>query len=160
MKTVKYAFFTCTFAYLLAVTLLFIFFAEQAGWSRIDNGIVTSSLSGLTLALSEFEWWGDFYYLAFLVPWLSSSLVMIFLMQQFKGGAGQRRIFGGLSIFAYYFVMFMVFIIRGLAFGWGDIGYDLLWLWPVVGFGLGYLAAIMAEKLLKPRFWIDSQNAA
>ncbi len=109
-------------------------------------------MSGLTLGLSEFRLWGDFNYLASLVPWLGSSLVLTLLMRWFNSESKRRRLLGGLSIFAYYFVMFLVFIIMGLIVGWGDIAYSLLILWPLVGFGLGYLAVVIAEKVLKYKF--------
>jgi len=151
-KTFRYAFLTCTLAYLIAAVLLFIFSVGQTGWNRIDSNTVMTLTSGLTLALSEFQWWGSFYYLAILVPWIGSSLVLVILLYLVSAGFRLRRLLGGLSVFAYYLAMFLAFIIHGLTSGWGDVGYYLLWLWPVAGFGLGYLAATIAEKILKPDF--------
>jgi len=149
MKIFKYAFLTCTIAYFIAAVLLFIFSIGQTGWSRIDNDAGTFLLSILTLALSEFQWWGDFWYLAVLVPWLGSSLVMVLLMIWLNKGAGHRRLLGGFSIFAYYLAMILVFIIHGLIDGWGDIGYEFFPLWPLGGFVLGCLSAWIADKIIK-----------
>ena len=158
-KTVKYAFFTCTLAYLIAAILLFIFSVEQTGWSRIDNDIGTFLPSGLTLALSELKWWGDFYYLAILVPWLGSSLVLVLMIYLFRGEARRRRLLGGLSVFAYYIVIWLSLVIEELVRYGGEIrgdigyiGYLMFLLWPVCGFGVGYLAAILVERILKPQF--------
>ena len=148
-KLFKYAFFTCTLAYLIAAILLVIFFAIEG--ISVDY-IVRDLLTGLTLALSEFSWWGAFYYLSFLVPWLASSLVLVLLIYGFNGGARRRQLLGGLSICVYYIAMWLVFVIHGLIYGWGDIAYDLIWLWPLFGFGLGYLAATIVERVLKPQF--------
>jgi len=158
-KTVKYAFFTCTLAYLIAAVLLFIFSVAQTGWSRIDNDIVTFLPSGLTLALSEFKWWGGFYYLAILVPWLGSTVLLVLLLHWFKGEARRRRLLGGLSVFAYYIVIWLSLVIEELVRYGGEIrgdigyiGYLMFLLWPVCGFGVGYLAAILVERILKPQF--------
>ncbi|MDP3880245.1 MAG: hypothetical protein Q8Q07_08105 [Dehalococcoidales bacterium] len=149
-KRISYAFFTCTLAYVLAAIIIFILSVAQTGWERIDSDAGTFLISALTLALSEFSWWGDFYYLAILVPWLSSALMLILLVYLFKG-AGPRRVLGGLSIGAYYLAMFLVFIINGLIGGWEDITYPLLMLWPLAGFGLGYLATFILEKMVMPQ---------
>ena len=145
-KSFKYAFLTCTLAYVIGAVLLFIFFVVE---SRSGDYIVRDLMTGLTLMLSEFQWWGDFYYLAVLVPWLGSSLVMALLMIWLNRGAGHRRLLGGFSIFAYYLAMILVFIIYGLVDGWGDIGYQLFPIWLIIGFGLGYLAATIAEKIVR-----------
>ena len=155
-KLFKYAFFTCTLAYLIAAILLVIFFAIEG--ISVDY-IVRDLLTGLTLVLSEFSWWGAFYYLSFLVPWLASSLVLVLLIYGFNGGARRRQLLGGLSICVYYIAMILVFAIGRLVTLWGqievhpgDIGYLLLLIWPVCGFGLGYLASIIVERVLKPQF--------
>ena len=147
-KTVRYSFLTCTIACLLAAILFIIIFAING----IDcKYIIKDLLTGLTLALSEFTWWGDFYYLAFLVPWISSSLVLILLIYGFDGGVRRRQLLGGLSFFTYYLAMFLAFIIHGLIRGWGDVGYQLFPLWLVGSFGLGYLATTIVERILKLR---------
>lgn len=158
-KTVKYAFFTCTIAYLIAAVLLFIFSIEQTGWNRIDNDIVTFLPSGLTLALSELKWWGDFYYLAILVPWLGSTLVLVLLLHWFNGEAKRRRLLGGSSICVYYFAGWLSLIIEELVRYGGHIRGDIGWfgyltflIWPFIGFGLGYLATTIVERILKPHF--------
>ena len=153
---VRYAFFTCTLAYVVAVVLLVIFFVIEG--ISVDY-VVRNLLTGLTLALSEFSWWGAFYYLSFLVPWLASFLVLVLLIYGFKGGAKRRQLLGGLSICVYYIAMILVFAVGRLVTFWGqievhpgDIGYLLLFIWPVCGFGLGYLAATIMERILKPEF--------
>jgi len=160
-KTVKYAFFTCTLAYLIAAVLLFIFSVAQTGWSRIDNDIVTFLPSGLTLGLFEFKWWGGFYYLAILVPWLGSTVLLVLLLHWFKGEAKRRRLLGGLSIGVYYFAMIMVYFIDKMATWWGHIippdfldilFYLMFFICPVCGFGVGYLAGFIVERILKPQF--------
>jgi len=146
-KSFKYGFTTCTLAYLLIVIPLLVLFVTLLRGSYEPIIDVKGMLSALTLMLSEFSWWGDFYYLAFLVPWLASSLVMVLLMIWFNRGARRRRLLGGLSVFAYYLAMVFVFIIHGLIRGWGDIAYGLIWLWPLFGFGFGYAAATIVERI-------------
>ena len=106
----------------------------------------------LTLMLSDFQWWGYLYQISFLVPWLGSWGILLLLVHRFDGEARKRILLGGLSIFIYYFAMYMVFIIHGLIHGWGDIGYQILWLWPIIGFGLGFASAAIVEKIVKPQF--------
>jgi len=158
-KIFKYAFLTSTLAYVIAAVLLFIFSVEQTGWSRIDNDTVTILLSGLTLALSESKWWGNLYYLAILVPWLGSTLVLVLLLRWFNREVRRRRLFGGFSIGVYYLAVWLSLVIEELVrYGGhirGDIGYVgylMFFIWPVAGFGLGYLAAILVERILKPQF--------
>jgi hypothetical protein len=151
-KNVSYSFFICTLAYLIAAVILLLVSVAQTGWSRIDTDTGKILSSGLTLALSEFPWWGGFYYLAILVPWLGSSLLLVGMLYLFNKDATRRRLLGGLSLFAYFFSMFLAFIVNGLISGWGDIAYPLLCLWPVGGFGLGYLAVFLVEKVLPPQF--------
>jgi len=149
-KTVRYAFFTCTLAYLLIVIPLLVLFATLFRGSYEPIVDIRGMLELLTLMLSGIL--GDFYYLAFLVPWLASSCVLTLLIYLFKGGARRRLLFSGFSIFVYYFAVCLVFLIHGLIYGWGDIAYGLIWLWPLFGFGFGYLAAAIVEKALKPQF--------
>lgn len=144
-KSFKYGFTTCTLAYLLVVIPLLVLFATLF---RVSYEPISSIL---TLMLSQFSWWGDFYYLAFLVPWLASSCVLTLLIYRFDGGGRKRALFSGFSMFIYYFAMWLVFLIHGLIYGWGDIAYDLIWLWPLCGFGLGYAAATIVERVLKPQ---------
>ncbi len=144
-KSFKYGFTTCTLAYLLVVIPLLVLFATlfRGSYAPIVN--VRGMLELLTLMLSEFV--GDFYYLAFLVPWLASSCVLTLLIYRFNGGARRRVLFSGFSIFVYYFAMWLVILIYGLIYGWGDIAYDLIWLWPLFGFGFGYAAATIVERI-------------
>lgn len=150
-KSFKYPFFNCTVAYFLAAILPAVF---SATWGRgLSEPIINARgmLSALTLMLSDFPWWGDFYYLAFLVPWLASSCMLTLLIYRFNGGARRRALFTGFSIFVYYFAMWLVFIIHSLIYGWGDIAYHLIWLWPLCGFGFGYAAATIVERISKPQ---------
>ena len=151
-KALKYGFIICTFAYLLVVITLLILFATLFRGSYEPIVDIQSLLSFLTLMLSEFSWWGDFYYLAFLVPWLTSCCVLTLLIYRINGAARTRALFTGFSVFIYYFAMWLVFLIHGFVYGWGDIGYDIIWLWPVCGFGFGYVAAIAVERVFKPQF--------
>jgi len=146
-KTFKYGFSTCTLAYILAAIPPVIFFATWGKGSSEPIIDVKGMLSALTLMLSDFPWWGNFYYLAFLVPWLASCCVLMLLIYRFNGEARRRKLFSGLSIFIYYFAMLLVFLIHGLIYGWGDIAYDLIWLWPLFGFGFGYAAATIVERV-------------
>jgi len=164
-KSFKYGFTTCTLAYLLIVIPLLVLFATlfRGSYSPIVN--VRGMLSFLTLMLSdflyyggEFSWWGDFYYLAPLVPWLASSCVLTLLIYRFNGGARRRVLFSGFSIFVYYFAMWLVFIIHGLIYGWGDIAYDLIWLWPLFGFGFGYAAATLVERIRRKLYVVKGGN--
>ena len=112
---------------------------------------IESTLSAFTLMLSEFSWWGDFYYLAFLVPWLASCCMLTFLVYRFNDGARKRALFAGFSILIYYCTVWLFFLVHGLTHGWGDIAYDLFWLWPLFGFGFGYVAATVVERVSKPQ---------
>jgi len=150
-KSFKYGFTTCTLAYLLIVIPRLVLFATLFRGSYEPIADIRGMLSFLTLMLSDFPWWGDFYYLAFLVPWLASCWILTRLTYRFNGGVRKRALFAGLSIFVYYFAMCLVFLIHGLIYGWGDIAYELIWLWPVCGFGFGCAAAAIAEKILKPQ---------
>ena len=147
----KYGFTTCTLAYLLVVIPLLVLFSTlfRGSYAPIVN--VRGMLELLTLMLSEFPWWGDFYYLAFLVPWLASSCVLTLLIYRFNGGARRRVLFSGFSIFVYYFAVWLFILIYSLIYGWGDIAYHLFWLWPLFGFGFGYAAATIVERVLKPQ---------
>jgi len=145
-KTIRDALFTCTLAYVFAAILFVILFAIEG----VNEEYVTKDIAtGLTLALAEFSWWGEFYYLTVLIPWLFSSLVLMLLIYGFNGSVKRRRLFGGLSVFTYYFVMVMTFVIEGLVHDWGDVGYQFFPLWLIGGFGLGYLAAIITERIFK-----------
>jgi hypothetical protein len=94
-----------------------------------------------------------------LVPWLGSALVLTLLLHWFNGEKKRRRLLGGLSIFVYYFAVWLSLIIEELIRYGGTIrgdtgwfGYLMFLIWPVAGFGLGYLAAIIVERVLKPEF--------
>jgi hypothetical protein len=104
----------------------------------------------LTLGLSDFSWWDNFYYLALLVPLISSFLVLTMLLYRIGGGSGRRLMFSGLSIFLYYFAMWLAFMVHGLIVGWGDVDYALIWLWPILGFFVGVFASAIVEKVFRP----------
>ena len=144
-KSFKYGFTTCTLAYLLVAIPLLVLFATLFKGSYAPVVDIRGMLSILTLMLSEVL--GDFYYLGFLVPWLASCCVLTLLIYRFTGGARRRALFAGFSMFVYYFAMWLVFLIYGLIYGWGDIAYDLIWLWPLFGFGFGYAAATIVERI-------------
>jgi hypothetical protein len=157
----KYAFFTSTVAYFLAAFLFFVYFLAEVGWSRIDSDIVTGLPSFLTLGLSEFKWWGDFYGLAVLVPWLGSALVLALLLRLFRGGTWRRRLWAGVSLAVYYVAMLLVLLGDKVITWWGhmrpidiwDVLYGVTFLiWPAVGFILGGLAAFIVDKIMKPQF--------
>ncbi|MFC2005243.1 hypothetical protein ACFLUY_03355 [Chloroflexota bacterium] len=78
--------------------------------------------------------------------------MLTLLVYRFNGGARRRSLFTGFGIFIYYFAMCLVFLIHGVIYGWGDIAYGLIWLWPLCGFGFGYVAASIVERVLKPQF--------
>ena len=148
-KTIRYALLTCFIAYFFAAVIIFILTVSQNGWGWLDRDSGGVIVSALTLALSEFGWWGDFYYLAVLVPWLGSSLLLMLLIAWFKGGTKRKYLLGGISVGVYYLAMFLAFIFEGLIGGWGDIAYPLLIIWPLAGFGLGCLSAWIADKIVK-----------
>ena len=146
-KSLRYSFITCTLGYLLASLLAFVLFSTLFHGSY-ESVVDTRGLLGfLTLGLSDFSWWDNFYYLALLVPWISSSLMLTMFLYRIGGGQARRLIFPGISISAYYFAMWLVFIVHGLITGWGDMAYNLLWLWPVLGFCAGITASAIVEKV-------------
>ena len=148
-KAFKYSFITCTLAYILIALPSLILFATL--FRGLNEPIVDTVgfISSLTLMLSAFSWWGEFYYLAFLVPWLASTCILALLMNRFNRGLRSRALLSGFSVCIYYFAMLLVFIIRGLLFGWGDMAYELIWIWPVSGFIFAYVAALVVEKGFK-----------
>jgi hypothetical protein len=154
--SIKYVLLTCTIAYLIAVVMIFILGISQTGWMRIDSDTGRYMVSMVTLVLSEFQGWGDFWYLAVLVPWLGSSLLLALLIKRNTARARRRHVFSGVSIGAYYIIMLLVFAAGKLATFWGqidlnpgDVYYILFLIWPLGGFLLGYLSAIITDKVLK-----------
>lgn len=150
-KSLRYGFTTCTLAYLLASVPVFVLFA--ALFRGLYEPLVDTRgmLYFLTLGLSDFSWWDNFYYLALIVPWIASSLALTLLVYRCDGGLGRRLLFSGLSIFVYYFAMWLTFMIHGLIFGWGDVAYYLIWLWPIFGFCVGIAASAIVEKAFRPQ---------
>lgn len=145
----KYSFITCTLAYILIAIPIFILFATLFRGAHEPIIDTAGFLSFLTLMLSEFAWWSELYYLAFLVPWLTSTCILALLINHFNGGIKSRALLSGFSVYFYYFAMLLVFIIQGLIFGWGDMAYDLIWIWPVSGFIFAYAAALVVNKGFK-----------
>lgn len=145
----KYSVIACTLAYFLIAIPIFILFATLFRGSYEPIVDTIGFFSFLTLMLSAFSWWGELYYLAFLVPWLTSTWILALLMNRFNKGLGSRALLSGFSVFIYYFAMLLVFIIHGLIYGWGDMAYGLIWIWPVGGFLFAYLATLIVEKGFK-----------
>ncbi|MDD5703353.1 MAG: hypothetical protein PHU23_15060 [Dehalococcoidales bacterium] len=145
-RIIIHSFLIVTIAYLLVAVALVLYFIAQTGWSRLDNDIFISLISGLTLGLSELTWWGNLWYLAVMVPWLGSLLLMVLLSSRFNNKAKQSRLFSGLAVFAYYFVMWLILIGQAILQGGGDANYFALVLWLVAGFALGYISAMIGEK--------------
>jgi hypothetical protein len=154
-KRIIYALLTCFIAYLLAAVAMFIFSISQTDWSRIDSDTARLMMNMVTLGLADYPWWGDFWYLAVLVPWLGSSLVLALLLQRFAKTVGRRWFSGGLSVMLYYIIVLLVFAIGKLIAFWGNIEahpgdfvYALLIIWPIGGFVLGYFSALIADRIV------------
>ncbi len=156
IKIIRYALVTCFIAYLLAAMAMFIFSISQSGWSRIDGDTVRLMVNMVTLGLSDYPAWGDFWYLAVLVPWLGSSLVLALILKPFAKTSGRRWLSGGLSVGLYYIIVLLVFAIGKLVAFWGNIDirpgdfvYALLLIWPIGGFVLGYISAMITDNIVK-----------
>ena len=80
---------------------------------------------------------------------MTSTCLLALLINRLNRGLRSRALLSGFSVFIYYFAMLLVFIIQGLIFGWGDMAYDLFWIWPVSGFIFAYAAALVVEKGFK-----------
>jgi hypothetical protein len=147
-RRTTYSFLVISIAYLLAAAVLTLFFIAQTGWGRIDNDILISLISGLTLGLSEFFWWGNVWYLAIIVPWLTSFLLLTFLLSRYNCKARRRSIFSGLAVSAYYLAMCVVLIGQAVFRSGGDTGYFILSIWVAGGIALGYVSAVVVEKII------------
>jgi hypothetical protein len=155
VKIFKYAFLTCFIAYLLAAAAMFFLSLSQSGWSRVDVDNVRFMMNMVTVGLADYPWWGDFWYLAVLVPWLGSSLVLALLLM-WRGIDRRRLLWSGFSVALYYVVILLVFAIGKLIAFWGnievhpgDFAYVLLLIWPIGGFVVGYLSAMITDKIVK-----------
>jgi hypothetical protein len=155
-KIAKYALVTCLMAYILVAIVMFLFAVSQTGWTKVDSDSPKFIVDMMTLGLSNYPWWGDFWYLAALVPWLGSSLVLGLVIKRFARTAGRRALWGSLSVAIYYIVVLLVFGIGKLITNWGnievhpgDFAYVLLVIWPIGGYVVGYLAAVITEKIVK-----------
>ena len=90
----------------------------------------------------------------FLVPWLCSTLCLVLALLIFgrKGGAKRRWLLGGLSVGVGYSVIFLWDVIESMSSGrWGRIS-TVGAIWLLAGFGAGYLAAFVVDKIMKPEF--------
>ena len=155
VKTIKYSLVTCFIAYVMGAIALFIFNMSELGWSGIDKQGAGFIVNMLTLGFADYPGWGDLWYLAVLVPWLGSSLVLA-LFLTWRGKDKWRWLWGGLSVAIYYIVRLLVFAIGKLIVFWGnidvhpgDFAYALLLIWPAGGFILGYLAATITDRIIK-----------
>jgi hypothetical protein len=155
-KIAKYALVTCLIAYILVAIVMFLFAVSQTGWTKVDDESPKFIVDMLTLGLSNYTWWGEFWYLAALVPWLGSSLVLGLALKRFARTAGRRALWGGLSVAIYYIVVLVVFGLGKLITNWGnievhpgDFAYALLVIWPIGGYVVGYLVAMITEKIVK-----------
>lgn len=149
-RSFKYGCFTCAVAYILALLPAFVLFSTLFRGSYESVVDARGMLGFLTLGLSDFSCCDKFYYLTVLVPWITSSLVLALLHYHIGGRYGMRLILSGLSVFLYYFTMWLGLIISGIFLGWGDIAYDLIWLWPIGGFLTGVAASAIVEKVFRP----------
>ena len=140
-------------AYFIAAVLLLIFFAIEYNLFDAFYDFATETIfTGLLVSFLTMippSWLGDFYGLAILVPWFGSTLVLVLLLSLFDGGAKRRWVLGGVSLGVYYLAMFIANVTGCFN---GDGSYLPLLIWPAVGFGLGYLAAFIVDKIMKPEF--------
>ena len=155
-KKIEYALLTCFIAYLIAAAATFLFSITQSGWSQIGGNNTTFMMSLTTLGLSDYPFWGDFWYLAVLVPWLGSSLALALLLIRPARTAGRRWQWSGLSVALYYIVILLILGIGKLIAFWGNIEvhpgdfiYALLIVWPIGGYVLGYISATITDKIIK-----------
>ena len=155
VKIIKYSLLTCFIAYLLGAIALFIFNITDMGWHGLDTEAAGFVLNMLTLGFADYPGWGDLWYLSALLPWLGSSLVLA-LFLTWQGKNRWRWFWTGLSVASYYFVRLLVFAIGKLIAFWGnidihpgDFAYVLLLIWPAGGFILGYIAATIADRIIK-----------
>ena len=154
LNNIKYALLTSFTAYLLATVAMFFFSLSQSGWNRVNGDNVKFMMDMVTLGLSN--WWGDVWYLAVLVPWLFSALLLALALTLITKAVGRRSTWSGLSLAIYYAVVLLVFAIGKLIAFWGnidvragDLVYAVLIVWPIGGFIVGYFAAVITEKIVK-----------
>jgi hypothetical protein len=156
-NNIKYALLASFIAYLLALIAMFFFSLSQSGWSHVNGDNAKFMMDMVTLGLSNYTFWGGVWYLAVLVPWLFSALVLALALKYFVRTAGRRATWGGLSVAIYYAIVLLVFAIGKLVAFWGNIDiragdfvYAVLIVWPIGGFIVGYFAAAIADRILKP----------
>jgi hypothetical protein len=155
-KKILYALLTCFIAYWIALVVMFLISISQSGTSQIGKDNVTFMMDITTLGLYGYSFWGGLSYLAILMPWLGSSLVLTLSLKEFNTTAGRRWQLGGFSLALYYAVMLLVLLIRNLVTNWGnievhpsDFAYALLVVWPLGGFVVGYISAAITDKIVK-----------
>jgi hypothetical protein len=156
IKIIKYALLTSFIAYLLATIAMFFFSLSQSGWSHVNGDNAKFMMDMVTLGLSNYPWWGGFWYLAALVPWLFSALVLALSLKFLVRTAGRKATWSGLSVAIYYAVVLLVFALGKLIAFWGnidvrpgDLVYAVLIVWPVGGFIVGYFSASISDKIMK-----------
>jgi hypothetical protein len=148
-KSIIYGLLSSALAYVLIALALILVTGFVNGWGTIGNDMVP----GLTLTLSEFKWWGNAGYVAPLIPWLGSAVVIILSVRRYGTTAMRRRLLTAFSIFIYYFIMLLYLLIAELA-GHGEIRhtvrYDFIQftVWLPTGFIMGYLSAMIADKIV------------
>lgn len=163
-KYISYALVTCAVAYLIAAAVIFIFGVAQTGFTRIDDDLGRFIVSLLTFSLSEFQYWNGYWYLAFLVPWLGSSLLFLILLVRFKTQPKRKPAFSGFSVSAYYFVMFLVYVIGRIVLWWGNIQPQswqniLFYLIILIGFvGGGFIAGFFSSIITDRFIKLPSEN--
>ncbi len=156
MNNIKYALLASFIAYLLAMVAMFFFSLSQSGWRGVDGDNARFMMDMVTLGLSNYTWWGGAWYLAVLVPFIFSALVLALALRFFVRAAGRRSTWSGLSVAIYYVIVLLVLAIGKLVAFWGNIEVhpgDVIWLvfivWPIGGFIVGYFASIITGKILK-----------
>ena len=156
IKNIKYALLASFIAYLLATVAMYFFSLSQSGWSHVNGDNAKFMMDMVTLGLSNYTWWGAVWYLAVLVPWLFSAMVLALALKFFVRTAGRRATWSGLSVAIYYAVVLVVFALGKLVAFWGnidvrpgDLVYAVLIVWPIGGFIVGYFAATLTDKMMK-----------
>ena len=92
----------------------------------------------------------------FLVPWLGSTLLLVLALLIFglEGGAQRRRLLGGLSLGVVFLaVLFWSFMQNLVQWHHANVSPTTA-IFLLASFGAGYLAAFIADKIMKPRFAI------
>jgi len=89
----------------------------------------------------------------FLVPWLGSTLLLVLALLIFglEGGT-KRRLLSGLSLGVVFLAVWLWSFMQSLI-QWHHVNVSPAnAIWLLAGFGAGYLAAFIADKIMKPKF--------